>query len=111
MATSMARMRFNATRFISIAALQSIAASSRQGRRHYRRGGRGGDKIPRIFLCGRFSRHDRLPFEWVFDTCEALSGSVRFRVAPGLFCRSSLLHLERARTTQNVGCLDDRYWN
>jgi hypothetical protein len=37
-------MRFNATRFISIAALQSIAASSRQGRRYYRRGGRGGDK-------------------------------------------------------------------
>jgi hypothetical protein len=37
-------MRFNATRFISIAALQSIAASSRQGRRHYRGTGGGGDK-------------------------------------------------------------------
>jgi hypothetical protein len=45
MATSMARMRFNATRFISIAALQSIAASSRQGRRYYRRGRRGGDEL------------------------------------------------------------------
>jgi hypothetical protein len=40
-------MRFNATRFISIAALQSIAASSRQDRRYYRRVSGGGDKLLR----------------------------------------------------------------
>jgi hypothetical protein len=68
----MARMRFNATRFISIAALQSIAASSRPGRRHYRRGCGSGDCIFDFSFCLRLSEAEKI---------EALAGRPTLQAA------------------------------